>query len=97
MRELTSESPEYSENGYYVIEGVDYYSVWTFKKLFRNNIDNSKEKNTQVTNSMNVKYGLPPFKGLMEIGDYKGEFVQLHKKEDLEDFLPKKRFIIGDK
>ena len=94
MKELTPNSPEYRDNGYYVINDIEYYSVWTFKKTFRYDIDNTKENNTEVTNAMNKKYGASLFKGLMEIGEYKGEFVQLHKKVDLEDFLPPKKLTL---
>jgi len=94
MRELTQNSPEYRSNGHYEIEGVDFMSVYTYKHLYRNDIDNEKSKNSKVTNEMGIRYGLPPYKGIMEFGEFEGEFVQLHKKTDLEEFLPRLNFKI---
>jgi hypothetical protein len=41
---FSKESAEYIENGYYQIENVEFYSIWTFKNKFKIG-NNTNEKN----------------------------------------------------
>ena len=91
----TPDSEGYQSNGHYKIEGTDYMSVWTYKETFLHGLKNSKAENALVTMEMDAKFGLAPFKCIMEVGAMKGEFVQLHRVEDLKLHLPKPKFRIG--
>jgi len=97
MNYYNKESEERISNGHYKIDGEDFMSVWTYKDKFHMGINNTKEKNALATMEMEAKYGTYNAKCIMEVGFMKGDYVQLHNLKDLEDFLPKKKFIIGGK
>lgn len=77
-------SPEHRGNGHYEIGGIQYMSIWTF--LNSNNLRMPDNETTgTLTMRMESKFGLYPYKGIMEIGRMKGEYVQLHRVEDLKN------------
>ena len=46
MKQFKKGDLEYRSNGYYVVEGIDYMSIWTYK-IKHNILSNSKELNGQ--------------------------------------------------
>lgn len=97
MVKFNKDSPERIGNGHYKVEGVEFMSVYTYKNIYRYGKDNNSGENAVVTMDMELKYGLYNAKCIMEVGFMKGEYVQLHSLEDLKDFLPKIKFVIGGK
>ena len=82
MAHFDKDSSEYKSNGHYEIGGVDYMSIWAFKK--RNNISpNDKESNGREGRELTAKYkeihsSSPDFGGYSKIF--------LYKLSDLEDY-----------
>lgn len=88
---FNTESPEYRGNGHYLIEGVEFMSVYTFKKKFPHYVDNSTISNSIITMEIDrLAEGLYDFKGIMEVGRMTGQYVQLHPVSDLIDYFSKK-------
>ncbi len=44
------DSKEYVENGLYIIDGVEFYSIWTFKNKFHIGNNNNKQNKIDASN-----------------------------------------------
>ena len=89
FNKLNSKTPGYQKTGHFIINGVEYMSVYTYKRYVLNNESNNSEANRDDTINLMSNSPIEPYKGEIEFGKLKGEYVQLHKVKTLEEYFKK--------
>ncbi len=74
MKQFSQNDPEYKGNGHYIIDGIEYMSIWTYKKK-KGHSNNSNsvngEEGIQLTaNGVETKRTKPDFGGFDNIYVY---------------------------
>lgn len=79
---FSKNSKEYISNGHYLIDGIEYYSIWTFKRkcgIERNSNDsNSVDSINLLSKNVKCKQSIP------DIGNF--DEVKLFSKVDLFNY-----------
>jgi hypothetical protein len=89
MKQYSKEDPEYRGNGHYLIDGIEYMSVWTYKK---------KKDMPNNSNSMNgaeaIKLSTNGVKSMRSKPDF-GNFdnIYIYPVSRFEEFLSKNKKI----
>ena len=70
---FSQNSDEYIENGYYVIEGVSYMSIWTFKN--KNFLPNNYTKINGEEGKLLIANGVKYYPSIPDFGDFDEIFI----------------------
>ena len=85
MKQYSKEDPEYRGNGHYVIDGIEYMSIWTYKKkkgmMNNSNSINGAEAIELTSNGVSSKRSKPDFGGF--------DNIYLYPYTDLNNFYKK--------
>lgn len=54
MKQFSKNDPEYRGNGHYVIDGIEFMSIWTYKNKFSAGINNTKQNGAEAVELSNL-------------------------------------------
>jgi hypothetical protein len=82
MKQYTKNDPEYRDNGYYVIEGAEYMSIWTYKNRKRVGV-NRTAVNGQEARAL-ASIGTPYLTSKPDFGNF--DQILIYPVEELNNF-----------
>ena len=82
MKQYTKNDPEYRDNGYYVIEGAEYMSIWTYKNRKRVGV-NTTAVNGQEARAL-ASNGTPYLTSKPDFGNF--DQILIYPVEELNNF-----------
>jgi hypothetical protein len=86
MKQFCKEDPEYRGNGHYVIEGIEYMSVWTFKNKFFMGINTTKQNGEDAISLSSL--GVKTQRSKPDFGNF--DNIYIYPVSDLNNFYQKK-------
>ena len=82
MKQYSKEDREYISNGHYLIDGVEYMSIWTYKKI-KGVGENSTQMNASEARTFS-SMGLSCISTKPDFGNFAQ--IYIYKKEDLDNY-----------
>ncbi len=82
MKKYSKEDPEYRGNGHYVIDGVEFMSIWTYKR-FKNLSGNTTSQNGDEAIKLS-NLGIKAIATTPDIGNF--DKIYVYPTSDLNNF-----------
>lgn len=85
MKQFSKNDPEYRGNGHYVIDGIEYMSIWTYKNKFSTGINTTKQNGAEAVELSNLNIDIRRSKP--DFGNF--DTIYMYPVSDLHSFYKK--------